>query len=286
MKIEAHPKIYTAGSRNVRDIFHGTVQVSEKLDGSQFSFGMIGGELQCRSRGRIITADNVDKNFKEAWDHVQAIKEKLPEDLVFYCECICKLKHNHLTYGRKPLNSLVLFGVLTYSTGRFHSSSLKEYADLLHIDPVKVLYTGNSSIEHARSLIEESMLGGCVAEGVVVKFYGLSGLLTAKIVRDDFKEVSNNTKNTRSPDNAWQLHKESHCTEARWRKSVQHLRDNGSLTESPSDIGPLIVDIKKDIIEEEEDSIKQWLWDKYHKELLEASIQGFPLWYKSNLEIT
>jgi len=66
---------------------------------------------------------------------------------------------------------------------------------------------------------------------------------------------------------------------------VQHLRDNGSLTESPSDIGPLIVDIKKDIIEEEEDSIKQWLWDKYHKELLEASIQGFPSWYKANLEV-
>lgn len=44
---------------------------------------------------------------------------------------------------------------------------------------------------------------------------------------------------------------DSYRTEARWQKAVQHLRDEGKLLGEPKDIGPLMAEIWRDLVEEE-----------------------------------
>lgn len=46
------PKIYALGQRWNHGIFEDLVQVEEKIDGSQFSFGFVDGKVECRSKGQ------------------------------------------------------------------------------------------------------------------------------------------------------------------------------------------------------------------------------------------
>lgn len=48
--INSIPKVYTLGTRYNSAIFDGPIVIEEKIDGSQFSFGNIGGKLVCRSK--------------------------------------------------------------------------------------------------------------------------------------------------------------------------------------------------------------------------------------------
>jgi len=48
--ISAFPKIFTLGTDYISDIFKEEVEITEKIDGSQISFGKIEGELYMRSK--------------------------------------------------------------------------------------------------------------------------------------------------------------------------------------------------------------------------------------------
>jgi hypothetical protein len=50
--IKAFPKIFAIGQDYIKDIFDGEVEVTEKIDGSQFVFGKLAGELYFRSKGK------------------------------------------------------------------------------------------------------------------------------------------------------------------------------------------------------------------------------------------
>lgn len=49
-------------------------------------------------------------------------------------------------------------------------------------------------------------------------------------------------------------------TEARWSKAVSHLKDRDALLQEPKDIGPLMKEVKQDILVEESDFIKEKLF--------------------------
>ena len=66
-------------------------------------------------------------------------------------------------------------------------------------------------------------------------------------------------------------------------QAVQHLRDNGELTGTPKDIGPLIKEIRKDVMEEEKEAIKATLWSIYQNDFLATATNGFPQWFKEKL---
>ena len=51
-QINSYPSVMQIGHKMIADIFSGEVIVEEKIDGSQFSFGVINGELTCRSKGK------------------------------------------------------------------------------------------------------------------------------------------------------------------------------------------------------------------------------------------
>ena len=145
--IKAFPKIFTLGDRWTQGIYDGDVEVTEKVDGSQFAFGKVDGKLFMRSKGKEIIIDNPEKMFSKAVDYVLSIEDRLLENTVYYCEYLQKPKHNTLAYSRVPKNDLMLFGVYTidgatntwffihdYDTLQWYSSLLAELDLVFRLD--------------------------------------------------------------------------------------------------------------------------------------------------------
>ncbi|MBD3350499.1 MAG: hypothetical protein GF364_03335 [Candidatus Lokiarchaeota archaeon] len=297
MTIPAFPKIFAIGTKYIQDIWKDEVEITEKLDGSQLVFGRDSeGELRIRSKGKKLFFEAPEKMFAEGVDYVNSIADRIPNNTYFYCEYLKNPKHNTLVYNRIPKNHLVLFGV---STGKdcFESnhSELLRWSDKLEIDCVPLLYRGMVTWEILPFLKEllqiESYLGGPTIEGVVIKNYNRSiiiggqvlPLAVGKFVSESFKERHNKEWKKQSGKGKWKEFCESFRTEARWNKAIQHLKEKGELEEAPKDIGKVIKEIQKDIIEEEKDTIKDFLWDNYSKDVLRTAIRGFPEWFKETL---
>lgn len=294
--IKAFPKIFTIGQDYIADIFKDEVEVTEKIDGSQFVFGKINNELYLRSKGAQLYIENPRNMFKEGIDYVVSIQDKIPDNTVFYCEYLQNPKHNILKYNRIPKNHLILFGASDITGTKFINeySKLKEYSMILDIDVVPLLYHGKiDNIDKIKELCElESILGGVKIEGIVVKNYYRKFLLggqpipimMGKYVSEKFKEVHRDRWGKEfTSKGKWEQFKESFRTEARWLKAIQHLKEKNKLENSPRDIGKIIKEIYNDIKEEEQETIKKFLWEQFGEEILRYSVKGFAEFYKEYL---
>jgi hypothetical protein len=291
--IKSYPKIFAIGTDYIRDLFKGPVEVTEKLDGSQFCFGKdIEGNFYMRSKGAQIFSELSDKTFLPAVTHVLSIQDMIPKDIVFYCETLARPKHNTLKYEKIPKNNLYLFGVSDYYGSNF-GFIMSDWADKLNIDCANIFHVGYvEDINQLKSFLEkDSYLGGCKIEGFVVKNYDQPFLLggqpipvmAGKLVSELFKEVHREKWADGQPKGKWELFKESYRTEARWQKAIQHARDDGWLENVPQDIGKLLKSIQQDIIDEEKEIIKDFLWKEFGQEVLRKATAGFPEWYKEKL---
>ena len=61
--IHSYPSIYAVGHKYLAELFNGPVVIEEKIDGSQFSFGVYDGVLKIRSKGQEIFPDAPEKMF-------------------------------------------------------------------------------------------------------------------------------------------------------------------------------------------------------------------------------
>lgn len=295
MGIKAFPKIFHIGEPYIEKLFDNEVEITSKIDGSMLVYGRVDGELQIRSKGTRIFPENVPKMFIEGVNYVLSIEDKIPNNTVFYTEYLQKPKHNVLCYSRVPKNHMALFGVSDENQNFVKDyRELQKYAEMIDIEVVPLLYEGyiKSADELTKFLETESALGNTKVEGIVVKNYHqpflLGGqpipIMMGKLVREDFKEVHRKTWNSENTSKGrWELFKESYRTEARWQKAVQHLREMNELENSPRDIGKLIKEVQNDIIEEEKENIKNFLWQEYGQELLRYSTKGCAEWYKKYL---
>ena len=290
--ITAFPKIFALGTNYIRDIFAEDVEVTEKIDGSQFVFGKVKGALYLRSKGAQLYTDNPEKMFAEAIAYVEQIQDRLPEGMVFYAEYLKKPKHNTLKYDRIPKNHLMLFGAMHISQ-KFHLNTA-EYAELFEIEHVPVLHFGRveNAAELTGMLDRDSILGGAKVEGVVVKNFErqflLGGqpmpLMAGKYVSESFKEVHRERWGTEEKAKSrMEVFFDSFRTTARWEKAVQHLRDRGELAGEPKDIGKLFKEVHTDIEAEETEAAKTFLWNEYKNELKRRATAGMPEWYKEQL---
>lgn len=293
-ELKAFPKIHALGTRYVESIFDRPVEITEKVDGSQFVFGKFQGEIKFRSKGRSIYQDSVDNMFKTAVDVVLSMD--LPDDAAFYCEYLQKPKHNMLAYDRTPEGHLILFGMSDFAreTMVADHNVLSEWAARLGVECVPLLFSGETTAEAVLDLLTtDSVLGGQKIEGVVVKNYKdctiaerIYPVMAAKFVSEAFKEIH---KTKWGPENTsvgkWETFKEGHRTEARWMKAVQHLRDDGRLEGEPRDIGNLIKEVHRDIGEEEKENIKEFLYRQFGAELIRRSTAGLPEWYKEQIAL-
>lgn len=297
MMIPAYPKIFTIGSPYIPSLFKGPVEVTEKIDGSQFNFGLDSEKkLFLRSKGKDIFVEDPEKMFQMAIDYVvsigKKIKTRFPPETFFYTEFLSKPKHNVLQYKRIPKNHLVLFAAYFAGIGFVDYHKLKELSAVLDIEVVPLLFEGaTQSIEELKHLLErESGLGGETVEGIVVKNYTQTVFVAdqvfpslGKFVREQFKERHKTEWGQKEGKGKWQTFLEGFRTDARFQKTVQHLAEKGELSYTPSDIGKLMVELKKDVIEEEKEVIREELYTFFIDEILRKATAGFPEWYKEQL---
>lgn len=280
MGIPSYRKVKNLGHKDTSDVFNGPVIVQEKLDGSQISFGLVDGELYIRSKGTHRDLDGDAGIFQTAVDEIKKRHDLLEPGVIYRGEYLRTPKHNHLCYDRVPQGHIALW-----------EYELQEYppivnpcetAEHLGFDVAPVLYEGEiDSEEQIEELLDaESFLGGEI-EGVVIKnpFNGVY----AKVVRPEFREKQKQRKPKKTDPIAEIAN--IYCTEARWRKAVQHLRDAGELTGTPKDIGPIIKEIQQDIMDECGDEIKEAVFRKHRKQLFNGFIKGFPEWYKDQVSV-
>jgi hypothetical protein len=287
--MKSFPKLFALGTKYVQSIFDEEVEITEKIDGSQFIFGNIDGKLFMSSKNKELYAENSEKMFKKAIEFVSSTN--LPNNVMLYAEYLQKEKHNTLCYDRVPRNNLCLFGACDLSENFVSYDELKSLADYIEIDVAPLVFKGKSSPKEIEALLErESYLGGPNIEGVVVKNYKSwmfadtpFPLMGGKYVSEKFKEVHQKAWKDKSNKGKWELFKEGYRTEARWEKALQHLKEKGELGGEPKDIGKLCKEVSIDISQEEKDIIKDFLWEEFGKELLRKSVSGLPEWYKKKL---
>lgn len=282
------------------------IVIQEKIDGSHFSFGSINGELWMRSKNidiffnaanggvkiatknrvEVYSADNIPGDYAASIATAVRLHDEglLPDKWIFRCEAMRGPKHVSLAYDRAPTGNLVLFDI-DRSGGAddyLPVEALKEWADRLGVECVITLYEGArlTNTQIRAFLNTESALGGPKIEGLVIKpvdvpfndprAYDREGRrMIGKLLRKDFEEVDHNKRknSTRPTNDIVGRICDSLATEARWRKAVQRLREEGDLHGTPKDIGPLIRSIQVDVHEEEADNIAAALYD-HHRQTL------------------
>jgi len=287
----SYPSIYSLGHKNVQDIFQEDVLIEEKIDGSQFSFGVFGGELKCRSKGAMLNMDAPEKMFSKAAETVKLLLPDLKDGWTYRGEYLQKPKHNALVYDRTPSQNIILFDINTGEEEYLSCEDKKLEAERLGLEVVPRLFHGkvNSPDGILSFLKTESILGGQKVEGVVVKNYARFGVdkkaLMGKYVSEEFKEVHNREWKNSNPNGGDVIQNMilAYRTEARWNKALMHLKEKALIDGSPKDIGLLIPECKADILKECEEEIKEKLFSWAKDKILRGCIAGLPEWYKKLL---
>jgi len=294
MTLRGYPKVWNLGHKQVHDILstEGQLVIQEKVDGSQFSFGVDkDGHLHFRSRRTEIFPGSHGM-FEAGMSAIRAIKDQLVRGWIYRGEYLGKPKHNTLAYKRVPRRFVILFDIETGPGSYLGPGLLQKVARETGFELVPTaVINGPISLVELEELMNAQcpVLGGEKAEGIVVKDYGrfdrMGNVLMAKLVRLEFKELNHATSPARRLLKKEVLIEliEMLKTEARWEKAVQHLAEEGRLQGAPEDIGPLLKEIHQDLKEEAGETIKAALWRWYWKEVARGVCAGFPDWYKRRL---
>lgn len=290
--VPSYGSIHALGHKQVLGITDIPVIVEEKIDGSQFSFGLYGEELRMRSKGAIIRLGDGNKMFAQAVVSVCDRVNLLHPYWTYRGEYLQKPKHNVLAYDRIPKGHIVLFDIMTEVPEDYLPYGAKAVeAKRIGLEVVPRMFSGEvSSIDTLRTLLDTvSMLGGTKVEGVVLKAYDHftpdHHVMMAKFVSEAFKEVLSKEWKKANPGRGDVIATlvSRLRTEARWQKAVIHLRESGAYDGSPRDIGPLMKLVQQDVETEEIDRIKEALWFYFWPMIERQVASGLPEWYKERL---
>jgi len=291
MTIGSYPTVFAIGHKAIDGIFNDPVLVEEKIDGSQFSFGVIDGELQCRSKGKQLILDAPEKMFVRAVETVRELTPLLTPEWVYRCEYLEKPKHNTLAYDRVPAKHLILFDIMTGPETYASASWKASEAERLGLECVPVLFVGMvTHFDGFNELLDTvSVLGGSKVEGVVVKNYSMftieKKIAIGKYVSEKFKEVHAGEWRKSNPTKTDVIDAliAAYRTPARWAKAAQHMRESGTLDGSPRDIGGLMREVPEDVLKECEAEIKDRLFAYAWPKIRRGIVAGLPEWYKQEL---
>ncbi len=294
-QIHDYGKVYNNGTKYVLAVLDGSVVIQEKVDGSQFSFALVDGELVFRSRKQQMHCYAYEGMFEEGIKAIEEIKDKLTPNLIYSGEYLRTPKHNALKYDRVPTRHVILFDLEDATTPDlyFPPYVVREEAERLGLECVPTFFEGTVTniMEQVIPLLKEKKptLGGEFIEGVVIKNYERPTMdgkfMKAKIVAEDFREVHKQEwgkANPSSRDIVVAL-VEAYRVEARWNKAIQHLQESGQLQDAPQDIGPLLKAVNQDVLDECTDEIKEILFKHFWKDISRGITRGLPEWYKRKL---
>ena len=291
-QISSYPKVWALGSRAVERLFEGPVIIQEKLDGSQFSFGKLEGQLVMRSHHAVLYPGAVPKMFSAAAETAERIvaREDFPEGWVVRSEVLSGPHHNILTYDRAPTGNLAIYDIQPAPGLFIFPELLGLHASLWDVEAVPLLWKGLMPTAQILDelLTRTSFLGGPLLEGIVIKNYAVltqfDHVAMAKYVRKEFKEKQTTNpefKKGRASIEDFVNHVKGDT--ARWAKAVQSLREAGELEEQVRDIGKLITRVKIDFHEEMKEDIKHFLFKKFYSDFERAATLGLADWYKQEL---
>ncbi len=280
----SHPKIYTLGDGQLSLLLTGPVTIEEKIDGSQFSFGVYAGELKVKSKEQNVDPTAPNGMFKLATETAVALAPNLTDGWMYRAEAVTKLKHNKLKYDRIPTGGFIVFDISPADGQYLCWEDKKAECDRLGIECVPLLFSGVNPDVHPL-MGSTSILGGKI-EGVVIKNYARQNrdgkCLMGKLVSQDFRE-SREIRIVRQVPEVIPEIISALKTIPRWEKAVQHLRDSGKLAHSASDIGPIVKEAQRDIADECRDQIANALLEWAMPQIQKGCVDGLALWYKDQL---
>ena len=287
----SYPHIYALGHKAISQLLEEPVVVEEKVDGSQISFGVYGVALRIKSRSKELVIDAPEKMFNLA---VESIKTRLPllRDGWTYCgEYLNSKSHNTLCYDRVPSGNIVIFDVRIGNEAYLNYEQKSEEAARIQYEVVPKVFEGKiGSPETVRAFLDrESFLGGQKIEGVVLKNYQRFGIdgkaMFGKFVSEAFKEIHQGTWKDKNPGKGEFIAQiiAKYKTHARWNKSIQHLKEAGQIEDSPKDIGKLMIEVRKDLMDECGEQISLDLFSHFWKDIQRGVVAGLPEYYKQQL---
>ena len=297
MPISSYSSPFNMNHKAVTNFFDGTPYVvTEKIDGSQFSFGVYPLEngtfdLRCRSHNAQIDIDTPGM-FEKAVGTVKQICGNLKIGWTYRGEFLQKPKHNTLVYNRVPVGNIILFDIDRGDQDYLRYFQLEEEAQRIGLECVPLidaLWDKPTEEEYKKWLDTFSVLGNTFIEGVVLKHYTDNPpygqdkkVLMVKIVSEAFKETHNKDWKERNPNRADVVDKiiADFGSVMRWQKVIQHLSEEDKLVNGPEDIGLLLREVSVDFEKECVDDIKEVLWNHFRKQIIRGIQQGLPEYYK------
>lgn len=294
-EVSSYGKVLALGHKFLEGLLDDIVVIQEKIDGSQFSFGDLGGLLRCRSNGQQIDLDNVPKMFEPAVKTAIYLYEeyKLIPGWTYRGETLSEPKHNVLEYARVPKDNIILFDIMKTADQDYCGPlTVQMLADKVGLEMVPTFlydfWKGADLTRYLNDLLEEeSCLGGTKIEGVVVKNYNKIGpdskILRGKYVSKKFKEQ--HSEETKHPTYKDILNKLilKYRSETRFQKTIQKLKECGEFTQTSKDIGQLIQLLNDDIDAELAGPIGDELYKHFRKYILRGVTGGMAEWYKELL---
>ncbi len=293
MEFMKYSKILQLGDPLIKDIFEGDWIIEEKIDGSNFRFGIDKeGNRYFGSKEVNYTDEHPpDKMFQPAIDTANKLLDKMgqvPVSTIFVCEYMRSPKHNTLCYERVPKHNLMLLDVL--QNGEY-TPYKKAVGDSLDMETVPQIANGTKPL-HMKDLDAllqmPSVLGKEKVEGVVIKNFGKRFIAhsksypyMAKYVREEFKEQNKVEWGQGVPLPEKIL--SGFPKEPRWHKAVEHLRDRGELQSNMRDMVKLTQEVEMDFETECEAEVKRVLYGHYRHELVSGMKRGLAEWYKKEL---
>jgi hypothetical protein len=292
----SYPKIYALGHRATAELLNVPVLIEEKVDGSQFSFGVTeDGEVKMRSK-RVELENGMDLGmFHAAAQTVYEIANELTPGWTYRAEYLRTPKHNALHYNRIPDKHLVIFDINTGHEAYLDPVAKFREAERLGLEAVPLLRgVGNEDLTEKgmeKLLSYDSFLGGQKIEGFVVKpvGYRLFGedkkVVMGKFVSEVYKETHAASWKKKNPTRSDVLEGlcQAYRSERRWEKAVERLRDDGKLDQDVTDIGLLMKEVPEDVktecAEEIKDELFKWAWPQIRRKVA----AGLPEWYKKRL---
>jgi hypothetical protein len=302
--LHSYNSIYNLGHKAIEQLMTVPLQIQEKIDGSQFSFGVVvGGDhegLQIRSKKALMHPEAPEKMFNKAAESVKAIAHLLTPGLVYRGEYLQKPHHSTLAYARVPKGNIVLYDIDRGGYDMMPHCEVTAEAHRLGLEAVPVLglhgHSGyfEATNENLRKILDttESMLGGQKIEGVVLKqippvtLWGLDKKpLMAKFVSEDFREVHKRTWGEGNPGPTEVVERIIASTSgpARWRKAVMQLKESGVYTGTPKDIGLLVKAVQEDVDKECKELAAEMLMKHFWPQIRRSSGRGLPEWFKTEL---
>lgn len=289
-----YSSIYNLGHRAAKDLLTVPVYVEEKIDGSQFSFGLSEeGELMIRSKGCVMVLDAPEKMFTLAAETVKKLKPLLHPGWTYRAEYLRSAKHNVLAYERAPKGHLIIFDIEIGQCEFLPYEEKRAEAHRLDLECVPLLAARViDNVEDFRTFLStDSVLGGQKVEGVVIKPIGYNmfdiqkKVLMGKFVSEAFKEAHAGAWKVSNPTagDILMLLGAKYGVQARWQKAVQHLQEAGKIADSPQDIGLLMREVPTDVKKECEAEIRDQLFDFAWPHIQRMLTRGLPEWYKDRL---